>query len=44
MRPEKLVMQAFEALELIVVMEFIKTPTALMADYILPAAAAVEHP
>lgn len=40
----QLIMQAFEALELIVVMEFIKTPTALMADYILPAAAAVEHP
>lgn len=40
----QLVMQALQAMDLIVVMEFIKTPTALMADYILPAAAAVEHP
>lgn len=40
----QLVMQALQAMELIVVMEFVKTPTALMADYILPAAAAVEHP
>lgn len=39
-----LVMKAFEAMDLIVVMEFIMTPTALMADYVLPAAAAVEHP
>lgn len=39
-----LVMQALEAMELVVVLEFVNTPTAQMADYVLPAAAALEHP
>ena len=40
----KLVMRALEAMELVVVLEFTMTPTAQMADYVLPAAAALEHP
>ncbi|MGI6034025.1 MAG: molybdopterin-containing oxidoreductase family protein, partial [Coriobacteriales bacterium] len=40
----RLVKRAFEAMDLIVVLEFIMTPTAQMADYVLPAAAALEHP
>lgn len=40
----QLVIDALKAMELVVVLEFIMTPTALMADYVLPAAAAVEHP
>ena len=40
----QLVMDALSAMDLVVVLEFVMTPTALMADYVLPAAAAVEHP
>ncbi len=40
----RLVEEAFNAMDLIIVLEFIMTPTAQMADYVLPAAAAVEHP
>ena len=40
----ELVRRALEAMELVVVLEFIMTPTAQMADYVLPAAAALEHP
>ena len=39
-----LVKKALEAMELVVVLEFVMTPTAQMADYVLPAAAALEHP
>ena len=39
-----LVHEAFEHLELIVVLEYYLTPTAQMADYVLPAAAAFERP
>ena len=39
-----LVKRALEAMELVVVLEFVMTPTAQMADYVLPAAAALEHP
>lgn len=40
----RLVMAAFEAMDLIVDFEFVMTPTAQMSDYVLPAAAALEHP
>ncbi|MGV8083490.1 MAG: molybdopterin-dependent oxidoreductase [Coriobacteriia bacterium] len=36
--------EALEALELLVVLEYWKTPTALLADYILPAADSLERP
>lgn len=39
-----LVADALRAMELVVVLEFVMTPTAQMADYVLPAAAALEHP
>ena len=40
----RLVKAAFEAMDLIVDLEFVMTPTAQMSDYVLPAAAALEHP
>ncbi|MGI6221771.1 MAG: molybdopterin-containing oxidoreductase family protein [Coriobacteriales bacterium] len=39
-----LVYEAFQHLDLIVVLEYYLTPTAQMADYVLPAAAAFERP
>ena len=38
------VFEAFQKLELIVVLEYWMTPTASMADYVLPAAGAIERP
>ena len=38
------VLEAFLALDLIVVLEYYMTPTASVADYVLPAAGAIERP
>ncbi len=40
----KLVHKAFHALDLIVVLEYYMTPTAQLADYVLPIAGAFERP
>lgn len=40
----KLVYQALKSLELLVVMEYWMTPTAVLADYVLPAASWLERP
>ena len=40
----KLVYKALKSLDLLVVMDFFKTPTAQIADYILPAATYLERP
>lgn len=39
-----LVYEALKSLDLLVVLEYYKTPTAQLADYILPSAAAFERP
>ncbi|MCC6957189.1 MAG: molybdopterin-dependent oxidoreductase [Anaerolineales bacterium] len=39
-----LVYQALKSLDLLVVLEFFKTPTAMLADYILPSAGGMERP
>ena len=40
----KLVKKALEAMDLVIVLDYIITPTGQMADYILPAASAIERP
>lgn len=40
----KLVKEALQALELLVVLEYYLTPTAMLADYVLPSAGAFERP
>ncbi|NLL51480.1 MAG: molybdopterin-dependent oxidoreductase [Peptococcaceae bacterium] len=39
-----LIYQALKSLDLLVVLELFKTPTAMLADYILPAAGVMERP
>ena len=40
----RLVYEAMQAMDLIVVLDYMITPTGIMADYILPAASAIERP
>ena len=40
----RLVKQALEAMDLIIVLDYIITPTGQMADYVLPVASAIERP
>ncbi len=40
----KLVLEAFKRMDLVVVLEYLMSPTAQMADYVLPAAGAIERP
>lgn len=40
----KLVHQALQSLDLLVVLEYYLTPTAMLADYVLPSAGAFERP
>lgn len=40
----RLVLKAFESMDLIVVLDYLITPSGIMADYILPAASAIERP
>lgn len=40
----KLVYQALKSLDLLVVLELFRTPTAMLADYVLPSAGVLERP
>lgn len=40
----RLIYQALKSLDLLVTLEYFKTPTAMLADYILPAAGGLERP
>lgn len=40
----RLIYQALKSLDLLVALEYFRTPTAMLADYILPAASGLERP